>query len=85
MRLKSFPLGFPARDDGLGTTRGAPPLGDEINVVVVPPGEASNADPGAAVELVDDSPGGANMRLKSLPFPLGGAIAEKIKFVFITL
>ncbi len=53
----------------------APPPGYDDDVDVVPPGEASNSDPGAAAELVDDdAPGGANMRLRSLPFPFGGAI-----------
>jgi hypothetical protein len=74
MRLKSFPFGFPAR----GTPGGA--LGDVAGAVasLARRDKASAGESGGAEEL-GDNPGVANMRLRSLPFPLGGAIVVFVK------
>ena len=66
MRPKSFPFGFPDRGDGiLGAVAAAPPP---------LAGCWDRAVEGAGAAEVGEGPGGADMRLRSLPFPLGGAI-----------
>lgn len=62
---KSFPFGLAARGALGDATVAVTSLADRD--------EASAGEPGTLAEL-GDCPGGANMRLRSLPFPLGGAI-----------
>lgn len=63
IRLKSLPLGLPVRGDG----EGAPPtpLGDATAAVAAATGAGEPTGDGSAVV---DTGGGADMRLKSLPF-----------------
>lgn len=63
IRLKSLPLGFPDRGDGTRNAAAPPPITD-----------CWAEDPCEEAEAVEGGAGGADIRLRSLPFPFGGAM-----------